>query len=47
MSPYTTTGKLWVPNEVTMLLHEQKKKSFLHVEIYLNSEDSWSIYEIL
>lgn len=24
-----------------------EKKSFLHLEIYLNSEDSWSIYEIL
>lgn len=40
-----TTG-IWVPGEMIMLLHEQKK-SFLHIEIYFISADSWSIYKIL
>lgn len=37
---------IWMPGEMIMLLHEQKK-SFLHIEIYFISADSWSIYKIL
>lgn len=39
-------NKIWVPGEVIMLLHE-RKKGFLHTEIYLTSADSWSLYKIL